>query len=430
MSPTRLALIWLGLSLLPAALLHWYPSLRWVLLASAIGFLALSLLDWLRLRSARTLTIERRISRSLSLGRWHDTQLRLHYSGPFALHTEVYDLHPAEFDSRGLPASLRMTDQHHLNYQLRPRQRGNFRLDGVDCRFRAQAALWRLKLTVTAESALRVYPDFAARRHATLLASASQRAGARKRQRRGDGSDFHQLRDFRDGDPLRCVDWKATSRLQKLIAREYQQQRDQRVMLLIDCSRRMRHRDGHGSHLDETLNAALLMAHTAIRQGDAVGVMTTGGIDRYLPPVKGVNATRQLLNTIYDLASTHASADYRDAASTLMTRHSRRALIIWLTNTRNEESAELIGAVRMLRRRHLVVLADLREHSTDRILAEPVATLDQALSWTGAAGYRAARREFHDQLKASGAQTLDVLPAQLSAELISQYHQIKQLGRL
>ena len=61
---------------------------------------------------------------------------------------------------------------------------------------------------------VRVYPDFRAVSQYTLLATDNQlsQLGVKHRLRRGEGNDFHQLREYRAGDALRQIDWKATSR--------------------------------------------------------------------------------------------------------------------------------------------------------------------------------------------------------------------------
>ena len=53
------------------------------------------------------------------------------------------------------------------------------------------------------------------------------------------------------------------------------------MLLVVDCGRRMASKD-ELSHFDHALNAALLLAHVALRQGDAVGLMTMAGVDRYV----------------------------------------------------------------------------------------------------------------------------------------------------
>ena len=107
-----------------------------------------------------------------------------------------------------------------------------------------------------------------------------QEIGIKTFQQRGEGTDFKQLAEYRHGDSVRHIDWKATLRLDKPIVREFQDERDQRVMLLIDCGRRMRADDRRGAvgtaHFDQVLNAVMLLSYVALAQGDAVGALTFG----------------------------------------------------------------------------------------------------------------------------------------------------------
>ena len=75
---------------------------------------------------------------------------------------------------------------------------------------------------------------------------------------------------------LSQIDWKATSKRVSLISRDYQEQRDQTVILAVDCGRRMRALDGGIPQFDHCLNAMLLLAYTALRQGDHVGIVGGG----------------------------------------------------------------------------------------------------------------------------------------------------------
>ena len=62
---------------------------------------------------------------------------------------------------------------------------------------------------------MRVYPNFAPLTKFALLSAeqASRLVGAHLKRRRGEGTDFHQMREYRVGDSLRQIDWKATSRM-------------------------------------------------------------------------------------------------------------------------------------------------------------------------------------------------------------------------
>jgi uncharacterized protein (DUF58 family) len=274
---------------------------------------------------------------------------------------------------------------------------------------------------------VRVFPNFREIARYALLATDHRlsRMGVRPRQRRGEGSDFHQLREYRAGDSLRQIDWKATSRIRRLISREYQDERDQQVVFLLDCGRRMRHVEDGTAHLDQALNAMLLLSHVAALQGDAVGFLSFGGTSRWFPPQKGGNLVRSILARTYDIESSTDAADYLLAARELLPRQRRRALVVVMTNTRDEDHADLVSAVRLLQRRHLVVVANLRESMLDRTLSQAVRGFDSALRFQAVGEYLDSRRRSLGELRHLGAVVLDLLAPQLPAALVNNYLSIK-----
>ncbi len=470
MIPTKSAIYCL-LALSPLAVLASYSILAlWLLAAVCLILCAVSVAEYsLMRRQSRSLVITRQMAKSWSLGVPTRVTLELHNSQAFrksnnrskgskgadtatatATATEnapgaktgawskaacrvlCHDMHPGEFISEGLPQKIELAagQRGKISYRITPTKRGDHQLTGVACRL--SRWLWQYQFTVPVTDTARVYPNFAAQRQFSRLAGASLQTqlGTEKRRQRGGGSDFHQLREFRDGDPLRAIDWKATSRLKKVIAKEYQDERDQQIVVLLDCGKRMAHAEGALSHLDETLNAVMLLSHIAVRQGDAVGLMTFGGIDRWIAPVKGATASQQLLTQLYDLWPSRESPDFVSAANLLMQRLRKRALVIVVTNTRNDEQQALTESINLMRKRHLVLLADLKETVVADLLKKEIADTDDAHSWLGACSYQAQRDNFHNRLRGHGALILDTAPTMLTGHLINRYQQIKNLGSL
>ena len=410
-------------------------SWAWVLwqgLAVLIAGLALG--DLLALRQVPDPVLARRSGRALALGVWSRVTLEAANPSGRTLRLRLHDLHPGDFGVRGLPVDLVLGPRARtaVRYRLRPPERGDFPLPGCAVATRSPLGFWVRARVLPPAQRLRVFPNFAELRRYTLLAASDQlaRLGVRQVRRLGSGAEFHQLREYREGDSLRQIDWKATSRVRKPIAREYQDEQDQRLILLLDRGRRMRHRDAGRGHLDEALNAALLLAWVAIRQGDAVGLMTYGGPGRWFPPRKGPGTIDRLLQGLFDLQPTLEAADPLAAARALLAAQPRRALVVVLTNSRDEDQEGLDQAARLLRRRHLVVVADLRESALDRALEAPVATLDEALRWHAVQDWLATRRRAQARLHHLGIQVLDVLPAELPVALVNRYLAIKRAGML
>jgi uncharacterized protein (DUF58 family) len=411
----------------------WSPAVTlWKWAGIALGAAALA--DLLLLLRQPVPRLERRMGHTLPMGVWSTVRLMVENTGGRTACLIIHDLHPEEIEARGLPRELRLRPRERaaLEYRLRPPRRGDFELAGCDLRLLSSMGLWGLRRTVPLRAPIRVFPNFAEISHYTLLATDDRlgQLGVRQRRRRGLGAEFHQLREYRRGDGLRQIDWKATSRMRKLISREYQDERDQRLLFLLDCGRRMRHADRGRGHLDEALNALLLLAYVAVRQGDAVGLMTFGGPRRWFAPRKDPGTVNRLLNAVYDLQPTLEAADPLAAARELMQSQVRRAMVLLLTNSRDEDGRELAAAIRLLRRRHLVVIADLRESALDRTLTEPIAERDSALRFHAVQGYLEERRRHHERLQHLGAQVMDLLPSQLPIALVNQYFAVKRAGSL
>ena len=318
-------------------------------------------------------------------------------------------------------------------YRILVTERGRQEFSAVDLRLCSPLRLWLIAETLPVTSSVRVYPDFARITQYTLLATDNRlsQIGVLQRRRRGEGMEFHQLRDYRQEDSPRQIDWKASSRMGRLISREYQDERDQQIVFLLDCGSRMRARDGELSHFDHTLNAMLLLSYVALGQGDAVGLSTFGHEHpRYLPPKKSVATVNRLLNTVYDLQPTLQTPDYLVAAESLLKHLSKRTLIILVTNVRDEDDDTLSPAMTLLRRRHAVTLASLKETVLDELIEAPVTDFDTALTRAASLEYLHSRRRQTAILRHGGVQIVDVSPHQLPVALINHYWERKRAGAI
>lgn len=411
-------------------------SLFWALIC-AIGALALLDAFWLwRLPSPR---VQRHLSGSLALGRWSEVRIDLEHNFRRSVSLTLFDHGPqglgnhCEVEYLPQQMTLRPHRKAQLTYRLRPTSRGHFIFERIEIQLRSPLRLWLSRRYLPVANSARVYPDFARLHNGQLLAVDNwlSQIGVRQRQRRGPGLEFNQLREFREGDSLRQIDWKATARQRIPIAREYQDERDQQIVFLLDCGRRMRSQDGELTHFDHALNACLLLGYVALRQGDAVGVSTFAAEhDRHLAPVKGVAQLNVLLNHVYDLNSTRRPADYSAAIRQVLIRQKRRALVVLVTNLRDEDDEDLLGAVKQLSRHHRVLVASLREEVLDALRQTPVRTWQQALDYCGTVAFLNARAALHERLSAHGIPVLDVRPAELGPQLVSRYLSWKKAGTL
>jgi uncharacterized protein (DUF58 family) len=422
-----------GLPVMPAALLT-----VGVLIAIAVVAAA----DYSHTRKAWKAAapkITRRLPAALALGVTKPIQVDIDNSGAEAFAIRFYDHTDPSLATTGLPIDLSLpaAKRVELTYSVTPTRRGEVVFAPADVRIRSRWGFWELLERLGAAEARRVYPDFAqVARYAWLAGDRRlSEIGIKTYQQRGEGTDFKQLAEYRPGDPVRHIDWKATLRFEKPILREFQDERDQNVLLLIDCGRRMRADDRQGgigaAHFDQVLNAVMLLSYVALKHGDAVGAMTFGtppGMEKYFAPRKGAIALNALMGELYAVQPTPTHSDYVAAARDLLRRQPRRSLVIVVTNFRDEDSSELGNALRLLRSRHLVLLASLRERIVSELISQPLAAGNAAIEISSAHLYEQARRDAFNRLAARDALMVDAEPERLGIELVNRYHAVKRAG--
>lgn len=390
--------------------------------------------DWVATAKQPPVRLERHLPTGLALNQWVSVHITVRHAFSQAKTIRLFDGIPANLLNEGAHTTVVLQAGQHTqrSYRVRAMQRGPLLLERCWVEIAGPCGFWLDRYEVPLRSEAKVYPDFAAITSYTLLASENHTSqlGIRTRNRRGQGSAFHQLRDYRQGDSLRQLDWNATARRMKLISKEYQEERDQNLVLMIDSGRRMRSQDDQLNHFDHALNTSLLISYIALRQGDSVGVMSFGNGERWIAPQKGAERVNVILNGLYDLHAGSNAPDYLAAAEKLVTLQSKRSLVIIITNSRDEEAEELLAAVSLLRKRHLVLLANLREASIDAAFSSNIHDADDAALYAGAVEYVRRRDAVQRNLRARKVISVDCSAVQLPAQLANAYWEVKRAGLL
>ena len=438
----RILFIWTILALLLSISRSWLDStytefaiLGWW--AWGIFFALLSVLDiiwWTSSQNKQHIRAERIMSANFSLGSNNTIKIRLHNPFDYDLQVIVFDQYPEQLRVATFPVTVTLPAQGfgEIQYQAQAIRRGDANFGDIELRVRSRWRLWEFHHACQQKNFLRIYPNFSNISALTLLGHKQQvsQLGIHLQQRRGQGIDFHQLREYRLGDTLAQIDWKASAKHVKLISREYQDERDQDIVFLLDCGRRMRSMDEDYSHFDHALNAMLLTSYIALKQGDAVGLLTFAGQPRWISPIKGPAAINTLMNLVYDLHSSTRNSDILEAAEQLMSRHRKRALVIIISNILEEDRDDLIAATHLLAKQHLVMIASLREDFLDNNLQQPVTDFDSALRYSGTQLFLEQRGKVLRSLRDRGVVITDSLAKNMHINLANQFLKLKRSGRI
>lgn len=426
----KLLIAWLVLAV--AASVWEKFAILWQIAGGAL--LLLLIVDALTLPRRGRITGTRSLPGRFALGVGSQVTLTVAHSLRRTVDLEVFDGIPTAAEVEGLPYRVKVPPGEFaaVSYEARFIRRGQYHFSAAHVLAGSLFGLWRGIHFVAGESQTRAYPNYEPVVRFAMLAMANrvETMGIVKRRRMGASLDFHQLRDYQDGDVLSRIDWKATSRRSSLVSRDFEETRNQTILLVPDCGRRMRALDGGLSQFDHCLNAMLLIAFIALRQGDEVGVVGFGGVQRWLPPVKGAHSMPKLLNHLYDYETSGEPSDFIEAAERVMTLQRRRALVILLTNLRSEDGATLAASVSAMQRRHLVLTATLREQELENRAAAPIDHLHGALEYGALTHYFGERRQLLESLRARRVLTVDESAQMLPVALANKYLDVKAGGLL
>lgn len=370
----------------------------------------------------------------MALGSWTQVTLNLRHDFNRATDVVLAD-HPPQncaVSESEWHTTLKPQQGTSTHYKLQPNQRGDLTFKGVDILYPSNLGLWQFRRFKKITTTVKVFPNYAAMKQFSMftLSQRSHQMGIRMQHKRGEGLEFHQLREFRQGDSLRQINWNSSAKFRKLISKEYQEETNQEIVFLLDCGRKMRSQDGDLSHFDHALNGMLLMAYVALKQGDAIGCLSFSGNQRWQPPIKSVGNMPKLLNHVYDLETSTQASDYLAAAQNILTRQKKRSLMVLITNLRDENIDDLLPAIRLLQKKHLVMVASLEEPFVQDVIKEDVGDFDEALAYLGTVDYLDSRHWLMRQLNKQGVIAVNCLPRDLAGHLVNKYLEVKKEGLL
>ncbi len=412
-----------------------------------VGTLLVALGDIALLPARTDLIWEREHEPKLSLGVPNLVILRLRNRARRPMRFRVRDAIPPTFlaDGGAGGGTCGAGDSWEMAYRVVPTHRGDFHFGPLAVRYLGPFGLaWR-QYGDRLDGEVKVYPNLlAVRSYESLLRRGRlEEMGLHLTRRHGAGTEFERLRDYSHDDEFRRINWPATARRHKPIAVDYQTERSQNILLVIDAGRLMSTTivaevDGNDTavigrggvaltRLDHAVNSSLLLAFVAQLYGDRVGLLAFADrVSRYLPARPGRGQFLALTDALYNLEAIPIETDYTAGLGYLATRNPRRSLMVVFTDLAGPEAATpLVAHATRLARRHLVLVVTLRdpaiEHLARLALDRPEQVYERAV----------ARRTLDDReetllaLRRHGVLTLDVPANELSPALINRYLEIK-----
>ena len=417
----------------------WVP---WALDAMLVADLALVLLVWLDAGLAVSvdqdgLLVWREPLPALSVGHAGEVSYRWSNGGPRRARLRVREIRPDLLGGVQPPRTISVPADGDMREALSvvPLRRGKEESGGFVVDSYGPLGLGRRRARVELPWEVIVYPPLVSMRLRASVAEARRRrdAGMKAVRELGEGRLFESLREWVPGDDIRHIDWKATARRRKVITRQYEAERRQQVLLVLDLGRLMTADIAGGvARLDFAVQAALELAYAASQHDDDVGIMTfADGVQHFVAPERGRSGVRRVLDVLAVVEPKLVEPDYPGAFRYLAARNRKRALTVLFTDVIDRFASDaLVANVASLRPRHVPLAVTLRNPELDGVAALRPTDARGAFRKAAAEELLHAREEALGHMRRAGVLVIDVTPQRAAQAVVSKYVDLKRRGVL
>lgn len=426
----------LGLTAPVLALATWVPAFGWVALAYFAGACVLLAFDRRAAGGPGRFAVSRSHDSRLSLNADNAIRLRVIERGQRPARFWLRDESPDEFiaERRVFAGSCPPGGEWIQDYAVRPRQRGDYAFADLVLRWRSPLGFLVREARYPAARPIKVYPNlYEVRRYdLNLRRNRLRDTGLRPSRMLGGGNEFERLRDYQPDDEYRHINWTATARHGRPIATQFQVERSQSVIAVVDVGRMMQSPVAAITKLDYVLNAVLLLAYVGAAKGDKTGVMTFADqVRTYLEPRAGRGQFYRMLEMLYAVKAAPIEPNYGRALAYLRRRHRKRALVVVFTDLASGPTlSSLASHVGRLARRSLVLVVTISDPEVASAAVTAPADVAGVYRQVAAAQMLDERTVLLETLRRQGVLTLDVPADQLSFAVVNRYLEIKARMRL
>ncbi len=416
-------------------------SVTWGLVIYDILLLAAAFIDYRRAAKISEFEVRRHLPRRFMIGEENEVQIHISHHAAGRVTLTIRDEYPPELELRG-ERSLVVIPKRHIarealgavKYKLYAASRGDYSFGDIVMRWQAPWGLVIRQARIGASERVKVYPNINEARRHELSAQRNRQilTGMRRTRLRGQGREFESLRDYVRGDEMRYISWTTTARRGRLITKQYQIERNQSIVVMLDAGRLMTSRIEHLSKLDHAINAALAIGYVATRGGDNVGLLVFNRqVVNYLPPQRGHAQLLAMTEALYNVKAQMIEPSYARAFQYLSQYCKKRSLVVILTDLVDRDaSAELLAYTASLLPRHLPLIVTIGDNDLRALVAQEPKVAADVFRQSVAEELLQHREEALGRITELGGLALDVPAGQLSFQLVNKYLEVKERGLL
>ncbi|RNA60627.1 DUF58 domain-containing protein [Chryseobacterium nematophagum] len=395
------------------------------------------MVDYLLLFNKRGEILAQRIlPEKLSNGDENFVKIDIKNNYSFRVHVKVIDEIPFQFQKRDflIEKKIEAGKNNFFQYSLIPKERGEYYFGSLNMYVSSGIGLVSKRFNFQKDAKIPSYPSFIHLRKYELMALQSEflLGGIKKIRRLGHTMEFEQIKDYVPGDDIRTINWKATSKTNRLMVNQFQDEKSQRIFMLIDTGRTMKMPFGGLSLLDYSINATMALSHIILKKGDRAGMMTfSKKTESKIAAENKSGQLRKISEALYNIKTDFFESDFNRLYQDVKYSFNQRSLVLLFTNFETLDGLNRqLKYLRGIAKNHLLVLVFFKNAELQTLIHKNPENMQEIYDEIIAEKFEFEKKLIIQELRKYGIYTVYTLPENLNIEVINKYLEIKARGIL
>ncbi|MFM2290278.1 MAG: hypothetical protein RIS29_91 [Bacteroidota bacterium] len=412
----------------------WLFTVAWVLFALLV---LVTIVDIFMLFSGKNgLAAERILPDKLSNGDENPIVIGIKNNYPVPVWLETIDEIPFQFQKRDFLHTLQLASKGKttLEYSLRPTERGEYLFGKLNVYAKTWLRLTSKRYVFCDNVTVATYPSFIQLRKYDMMAFSNNLAefGLKRIRRIGHTMEFEQIREYAQGDDIRTINWKATSKRNALMVNQYQDEKSQPVYQVIDTGRVMQMPFLGLSLLDYAINATLALSNIVLKKQDKAGMFTfSKKVSNYVAADRRAGQMNKLMETLYRIDTDFLESDFGRLYVDIKQTAKQRSLIMLYTNFETMDSLRRqLASLKEIAKYHLLIVIFFDNTELNQLIDRPAKKTQEVYDKVIAEKFAFEKRLIVRELNRHGIQSILTQPENLTVDSINKYLELKARGMI
>ncbi len=418
-------------------LAFFFPVMMWFAHALLVLAILIFIVDYLLLFNQKNAVLAQRIlPEKLSNGDENPVKIDIRNNYPFKIKTKTIDEIPFQFQKRDFLIERVILRGRNVFFQyvLEPKERGEYSFGNLNIFVESPIGFVSRRFTFQKDAMLPSYPSFIHLRKYELMALQNEflLGGIKKIRKLGHTMEFEQIKEYVQGDDVRTINWKATSKQNKLMINQFQDEKSQRIFMLIDKGRTMQMPFNGLSLLDYSINATMALSHVILKKGDRAGMMTfSKKAENKVSADNKSGQLRKISEALYNINTNFYESDFGRLYQEVKYSVGQRSLVLLFTNFETLDAVNRqMKYLRGIAKNHLLVVIFFKNSELQKLIHTNPESMQEVYDEIIAEKFEFEKKFIIQELRKYGIYTIYTLPENLNLEVINKYLEIKARGIL